>query len=409
MTTSNRIFSVFSFIGFVFCCIPLRRHIQAWNIGTCLNMVYTGFACLNLFINSVVWNDNVRNPAPVWCDISSHINLVCIIAVPLAILCTNRRVYLITIGDMPLTIAQQRRAIILDLAAGLGIPPIFVILIYILQGRRRFRILEDIGCSISMYHDPVFIIIGPGSQLAVSLACAVYSTLTIRTIYKTYSELSELLSSNNTTDKSQYLRVLTIATLSSICVVPVALYTLIICWLSAGPWPGWKKSHSGLSPILVPASIWRSDHFLKHSREIHRWYFVFNAFAIFACFGVHKQARRRYMSAARYVLRCVPCFRIKRCRKLAHRNIKPLPIETSPLVFAHNPTYQKFKFPDLSRTKASADGGALPLTRVSLSSMNTNSHLSSDYRDEHCPLTPYDSIFEAALVAPAAAHVATHG
>ena len=43
---------------------------QAWNTGTCLYMIWTGIACFIQFINSIVWNGNAYNPAPVWCDIS---------------------------------------------------------------------------------------------------------------------------------------------------------------------------------------------------------------------------------------------------------------------------------------------------------------------------------------------------
>lgn len=33
-------------------------------------MAWTGVTCLALFINSIVWNGNTINRAPVWCDIS---------------------------------------------------------------------------------------------------------------------------------------------------------------------------------------------------------------------------------------------------------------------------------------------------------------------------------------------------
>lgn len=32
-------------------------------------MAWTGIACLNVFVNSIVWNGNAINWAPVWCDI----------------------------------------------------------------------------------------------------------------------------------------------------------------------------------------------------------------------------------------------------------------------------------------------------------------------------------------------------
>ena len=99
---------------------------SAWNIGTSFIMAWSGLACLNLFINSVIWNDNVNNPAPVWCDIcelfasdiqvsntyclrilpASRLHLLFVIAIPMATVCTCRRVYLLIKGKMPSTTAE---------------------------------------------------------------------------------------------------------------------------------------------------------------------------------------------------------------------------------------------------------------------------------------------------------------
>jgi pheromone a factor receptor len=32
-------------------------------------MFWAGLGCLNMFVNSIVWNGNAINWAPVWCDI----------------------------------------------------------------------------------------------------------------------------------------------------------------------------------------------------------------------------------------------------------------------------------------------------------------------------------------------------
>ncbi|KAJ7023533.1 hypothetical protein C8F04DRAFT_181382 [Mycena alexandri] len=48
--------------------------------------MWSAFACLNQFVNSVVWANDSINRAPVWCDISIRITLA-------ASLCINRRLY----------------------------------------------------------------------------------------------------------------------------------------------------------------------------------------------------------------------------------------------------------------------------------------------------------------------------
>jgi len=91
MTLSNTTYSVFSFIGFLFCAIPFPSHVKRKvepllrflhfsmieidsmladrNTGTCLFMAWAGISCLYQFINSVMWNGNIVNWSPVWCDI----------------------------------------------------------------------------------------------------------------------------------------------------------------------------------------------------------------------------------------------------------------------------------------------------------------------------------------------------
>ncbi|KAJ7353546.1 GPCR fungal pheromone mating factor, partial [Mycena albidolilacea] len=65
------LFSVLAFLGFFLVLIPLPWHLQAWNSGTCFYMMWASLACLNQFVNSLVWADDSINRAPVWCDISS--------------------------------------------------------------------------------------------------------------------------------------------------------------------------------------------------------------------------------------------------------------------------------------------------------------------------------------------------
>lgn len=109
------LYPTLSFLGFLLSVIPLPWHIQAWNSGTCAFMIWTGVTCLNGFINSLVWSGNLRNVAPVWCDIcmflgsfstpvididsypiASKIIIGASIGIPAATLCISRRLYTIT-------------------------------------------------------------------------------------------------------------------------------------------------------------------------------------------------------------------------------------------------------------------------------------------------------------------------
>ena len=107
------LYPVFSFLGFIIALIPLPWHLQAWNSGTCLFMIWTSLGCLNLFINSILWHGNVHNKAPIWCDIcEQHPHPVFVllltlllatrfivglaVAIPASLLCISRRLYSIS-------------------------------------------------------------------------------------------------------------------------------------------------------------------------------------------------------------------------------------------------------------------------------------------------------------------------
>ena len=95
-STPNELYTAFSFIGFLFCAIPLYWHLEstlgmysrdleylilgmfdtAWNMGTCLYMIWTGLGCLLQCVNSIVWNKNTTNRAPVYCDICKILSCV---------------------------------------------------------------------------------------------------------------------------------------------------------------------------------------------------------------------------------------------------------------------------------------------------------------------------------------------
>ena len=110
--TINHVFSAFSFISFVLASIPFAWHLEAWNTATCLHMLWLSISNLAFFVNSVLWDGNVVNWSPVWCDISM---LICLqfsirfvihylhaggrlvlavnIAIPATCLCIQRRLY----------------------------------------------------------------------------------------------------------------------------------------------------------------------------------------------------------------------------------------------------------------------------------------------------------------------------
>jgi pheromone a factor receptor len=110
-------------------------------------MIWTGLGCLLQGINSIVWNKNMVDRFPVYCDIcksldalslersltlcqptATRIQVALNAAIPACSLCINRRLYKIAkMKLVGMTEAEKRRAIIQDLLIGVGIPILQII------------------------------------------------------------------------------------------------------------------------------------------------------------------------------------------------------------------------------------------------------------------------------------------
>ena len=123
MPAFNTVYTVFSGIGIILSLIPLWWHVKSWkmHVGTCAYMIWTALGCLIHFVDSIMWNENIINWAPVWCDIStfrhtftqisSHrlhsdtrIAVAVSVAVPACGLCIIRLLYNITVMTTPVLV-----------------------------------------------------------------------------------------------------------------------------------------------------------------------------------------------------------------------------------------------------------------------------------------------------------------
>lgn len=125
------LFPIFAFLGFVVSLVPFSWHLQASNAGTCVYMLWTAFACLIEFVDSLVWHGNIRVIVPVWCDIcepfySSSRNLTlmrCLatkfligagVGIPASALCINRRLYAIaSVSNVSISREEVRLKVLL--------------------------------------------------------------------------------------------------------------------------------------------------------------------------------------------------------------------------------------------------------------------------------------------------------
>ncbi|EIW75492.1 fungal pheromone STE3G-protein-coupled receptor, partial [Coniophora puteana RWD-64-598 SS2] len=124
-------------------CGVLQICLIAWNTGSVLYIMWTSVMCLTIAVNAAMWNGNVTDWAPAWCEISSRLAIGGEVALPVATLCINRRLYQI------LTLQYQRNCaacvVATDTFICLCIPAVCVVLYYVAQVN-RYLLVEDFGC-----------------------------------------------------------------------------------------------------------------------------------------------------------------------------------------------------------------------------------------------------------------------
>ncbi|TFK75317.1 STE3-like pheromone receptor [Pluteus cervinus] len=304
MGAENDAFTAFSFISFAVVLIPLPWHLEVWNTGTCLYMLWTATGCFILFIDSIIWDGSTENWAPLWCDISTRLIIGVSVAIPAASLCINRRLYTIArVRTVTTTWADRRRAILIDLSIGLGIPIIVMILQYVVQGH-RFDIFEDLGCRTFIYNTPLAYPLVFVPPVVLGMISAVFSALTIRAFSLRHAEFKQFMNSNNMVTFNRYIRLMVLAALDILLTVPFTAY-IVYSNLTQGkvaPWISWEDTHSGFSRIdHFPAALWKKNPAAHVSLELSRWGVVISALLFFALFGFADEAMKNYRKAYGHV------------------------------------------------------------------------------------------------------------
>jgi len=303
----NWVFSLFAFIGFLMCTVPLPWHLEAWNIGTCSYMVWVGLGCLFNFVNSVVWTGNAINHAPIWCDIVTRFLVGLSWGVPAALFCISRRLYnIVSVKTVTVSRAERRRGIIVDLVISFGLPTIGMILYYIPQPR-RFHIIEDIGCLQVVSNTVVGLVLVILPPIAITCASAVYCALSIRALLKQRALLKEMLSGHSNLSSSRYTRLIALASANLLLNMPLNFWMLSMNIMKGfRPWISWAYIHSDMSHFnQTPTIQWRSDRLTETSLELSRWAPIICAFVFFGFFGFADEARKNYGIAASTVAKKV--------------------------------------------------------------------------------------------------------
>ncbi|PPQ94355.1 hypothetical protein CVT25_000683 [Psilocybe cyanescens] len=335
------LFPITAFLGFILPLIPLRWHLQALNSGTCYFIFWSSLACLNQFINSIVWADNAINLSPAWCEISIRIMMAASVGVPASSLCINRRLYLISsVRAASISVAEKRRAVLIDSLICFLFPLIYVALQYVVQGH-RFNIFEEIGCYPVLYNTLLTFFISSMWPLVLGLISMVYCILSLRSFARRRLEFNQFISMNSSLTVSRYFRLMGLAMTEICATTPLSIF---IIWLNAtaspiGPWRSWSDTHFNYSRVeQFPSVLWRSNHLLTVAMEFSRWITPVCSFTFFAFFGFAHESMKNYCLAWKW-MKALFGFSPSSPGHTAKASKQSSPITRQKVVSAHIPTF----------------------------------------------------------------------
>ncbi|KAH9987662.1 GPCR fungal pheromone mating factor [Russula compacta] len=292
----NEAFTAFSFIGFLMCAIPFYWHLEAGNTGTCLSMAWVGLGCLMQCINSIIWNKNTDDRAPIYSIISARIQAGIIVAVWASSLCIVRRLYRIA-AMKPLmdACAEKRRQVIIDLLIGLGIPILEMIFCSIIS-MNLYDIFEDLGPGMAYLVTPLSLVLHCLLLVVIGAVSFVYSSMTIHKLYRQKRQLEETLSIGSPLNRGHYFRLMAFACLDILGSIPMGILMVVRDVNSGvGPWTGWTGMHKDYSVVHHFSSAhWKNVPYIAASVEFPRWLLVALALINFAFFGFTDEARKHY-------------------------------------------------------------------------------------------------------------------
>ncbi|RXW13263.1 hypothetical protein EST38_g12588 [Candolleomyces aberdarensis] len=295
------LFPIFCLLGFIFSVIPLPWHLQAWNSGTVYFMMWSALACLNLFINSIVWADNVRNSAPIWCEISIRIMLAASVGIPASSLCINRRLYKIANAQsVAISRVEKIKGLLVDTSICVLFPLVYLVMVYVVQGH-RYDILEQFGCFPAIYNTIPTYFLSTMWPLVIGTISACYCIATLRAFNQRRLEFSSFLRSNQSAlTFSRYFRLMALAMTDILVTTPLSIFTI---WLNAtatpiAPYISWEDTHFNYGRVeRIPAILWRNSGVAAVGIDFSRWITPVCALVFFAFFGFADEAQRNYKKA----------------------------------------------------------------------------------------------------------------
>ncbi|KZV65951.1 fungal pheromone STE3G-protein-coupled receptor [Peniophora sp. CONT] len=278
---------------------------QSWNIGVAFLCFWLFFENLANGIKAIIWADNADIKLYVYCDIVTHMQLITFVVKPMATLIITRRLYLITSlqsVELPHK-AARRKNLAIEWTLGLAIPMLVAgPFYYIIQGL-RFEVVEGFGCSNAQDGTILnILLVESWAVIPPLLSVIVYYPKVVRIFYRQSQDINRFLQSNNSVSRTNYIRILFLASIDVILTLPIGIVTItlaVVGPLSAGEglpvYRGWTFDHTGWEPQGITRDQFGDQGtFAVVQLYFIQWTIPVLAFTIFGLFGVTAEARASY-------------------------------------------------------------------------------------------------------------------
>ncbi|KZV71051.1 hypothetical protein PENSPDRAFT_752047 [Peniophora sp. CONT] len=293
---------------------------QRWNLGVT-------FLCFWLIVESVtgganyiIWSDNADVKLWVYCDIGMPILTPCIgvtdqflvsraqiigfVVKPMATLIITRRLYLVASlksVELP-NETTRRRNLLIEWTLGLVIPILVAGPIYYTIQVSRFQVVEVFGCgnasAVSVF---VLVAIESWGIIPPVISLAVYYPRVARIFYLHSRDINHFLRSNGSVSRTNYLRILALASLDILLTLPIGIVNVVLnvtsdeSQTSLRFYPGWARVHSNWEPLSYSyAELQATGVSALPLGYFTYWTSPVLAFTIFGLFGMTAEARATY-------------------------------------------------------------------------------------------------------------------
>ncbi|KAI0318549.1 pheromone A receptor-domain-containing protein [Amylostereum chailletii] len=274
---------------------------QSWNTGVWMLGVWLFLAGIINGVDTIVWADNVRDVAPVWCDIATHINVAAAIGIPACSLVITHRLYKI-IHQRKLEASTRREVLcsyLFDFGIGFGFPLFLMSLYYIIQ-TTRYEIIEEYGCaSTEVLSGFSYMIYDAWSIVLPLISALVYTPRILWYFFRHARETNAFLSTNASINRHRYLYIMIIGCIDIVTALPFGILktsqiiSLEKVYHDFPFWPGWDETHDG-PPVIVQLAVnWRAGPG-AFDVQSNKWKASPIAISFFLLFGLTREARGTY-------------------------------------------------------------------------------------------------------------------